>query len=114
MRGACDGHSGVASHEKYKSWCDEYFFLKHRDEPRGIGGIFYDYLNSAADSENSGWDADFASPETSARASSPSMPKSCAGISPRRGPAPTVTSSSCGVDAMSNSTCSTIAARFSV
>jgi coproporphyrinogen III oxidase len=60
MRGACDRHSGVASHEKYKSWCDEYFFLKHRDEPRGIGGIFYDYLNSAADSENSGWDADFA------------------------------------------------------
>ena len=60
MRGACDRHSGVAAYEKYKSWCDEYFFLKHRDEPRGVGGIFYDYLNSGGDSENSGWDADFA------------------------------------------------------
>jgi coproporphyrinogen III oxidase len=60
MRGACDRHAGVASHEKYKAWCEEYFFLKHRNEPRGIGGIFYDYLESAGDSASSGWDADFA------------------------------------------------------
>jgi coproporphyrinogen III oxidase len=53
MRSACDAHAAVAPYDKYKKWCDEYFFLKHRDEPRGIGGIFYDYLETD-------WDATFA------------------------------------------------------
>jgi len=54
MRAACDAHARVAPYEKYKRWCDEYFYLRHRREMRGIGGIFYDYLDSAD------WEADFA------------------------------------------------------
>ncbi len=46
MKTACDGHAEIAPYDKYRKWCDEYFFLKHRNEPRGIGGIFYDYLES--------------------------------------------------------------------
>jgi coproporphyrinogen III oxidase len=54
MRAACDAHAAVAPYDKYKTWCDEYFYLKHRKEPRGIGGIFYDWHDSGD------WDADFA------------------------------------------------------
>ena len=60
MKAACDRHAPIAPYGKFKDWCDEYFFLKHRNEPRGVGGIFYDYLNSAGDPENSGWEDDFA------------------------------------------------------
>jgi coproporphyrinogen III oxidase len=53
MRAPCDAHKKVADYDKFKKWCDDYFFLKHRNEMRGIGGIFYDYL------END-WDETFA------------------------------------------------------
>jgi coproporphyrinogen III oxidase len=54
MKSACDAHAKVASYEKNKKWCDEYFFLKHRQEPRGIGGIFFDWHDSGD------WEADLA------------------------------------------------------
>lgn len=53
-KAACDAHAAIAPYDKYKAWCDEYFWLKHRDEPRGIGGIFYDYQDTGD------WEADFA------------------------------------------------------
>ena len=42
---ACDPF-GDKVYEEYKKWCDEYFFLKHRNEPRGVGGLFFDDLNT--------------------------------------------------------------------
>jgi coproporphyrinogen III oxidase len=53
LRAACDRHD-PQWYERYKARCDEYFFLPHRNEPRGVGGIFYDHHNSGD------WERDFA------------------------------------------------------
>jgi coproporphyrinogen III oxidase len=50
---ACAGYDQT-SYDRFKAWCDKYFFLKHRGEPRGAGGIFFDYLDSGD------WERDFA------------------------------------------------------
>ncbi len=52
-KAACDKHD-PDYYEKYKKWCDEYFYIKHRNTARGEGGIFYDQLNSG------NWEDDFA------------------------------------------------------
>ena len=54
LRSACELHPGVGDFPRFKDWCDEYFVLKHRGEPRGVGGIFYDWLDSGD------WARDFA------------------------------------------------------
>ena len=53
LKAACDRHD-TGYYDRFKAWCEEYFFLKHRNEPRGAGGIFFDYLDSA------NWERDFA------------------------------------------------------
>jgi coproporphyrinogen III oxidase len=49
----CQEHDATY-YDRFKKWCDEYFYLAHRGEPRGVGGIFFDYINSGD------WETDFA------------------------------------------------------
>ena len=51
LKKSCDQHN-KNYYKKYKKWCDQYFFLEHRNEPRGIGGIFFDY-------KKKNWSKDF-------------------------------------------------------
>lgn len=53
FKGACDAHDSTY-YPKFKEWCDRYFYLPHREEARGVGGIFYDNLDTGD------WDKDFA------------------------------------------------------
>jgi len=53
LKAACDKHD-AGYYPKFKEWCDTYFYLPHRQEPRGVGGIFYDRHDTGS------WDADFA------------------------------------------------------
>lgn len=53
LRAACDAHD-PGYHARFKAWCDEYFYIPHRHEPRGVGGIFFDDLSG------DDWEADFA------------------------------------------------------
>ena len=53
FKAACDAHP-PGDYDKFKKWCDDYFFIPHRGETRGVGGIFYDYLDTGD------WQADFA------------------------------------------------------
>ena len=51
LKKTCDRHN-KKYYKKYKKWCDQYFYLKHRNEARGIGGIFFDY-------KKQNWEKDF-------------------------------------------------------
>lgn len=58
MQGACEAHD-PAYYPRFKAWADEYFFIPHRGRARGVGGIFYDDLNTAGGAGDS-WEGDFA------------------------------------------------------
>jgi coproporphyrinogen III oxidase len=52
-KGACDAHD-PSFYPRFKAWCDQYFFITHRNEPRGVGGLFFDYLGAGAEATGGG------------------------------------------------------------
>ncbi|MCB2120858.1 MAG: oxygen-dependent coproporphyrinogen oxidase [Rhodobacteraceae bacterium] len=66
LRAACDAHD-PAYYDRFKAWADEYFFVPHRGRARGVGGIFYDDLNTGD------WEADFAFTQSVGRAFLPAF-----------------------------------------
>ncbi|MDH3592594.1 MAG: oxygen-dependent coproporphyrinogen oxidase [Planctomycetota bacterium] len=89
-RATCERHGAVADYPAFRDWCDRYFFLPHRGERRGVGGIFFDYLDNTeevlafvADAGHSFLDA--YSPIVERRMSTPSTPEQRAWQELRRG-----------------------------
>ena len=104
LKAACDAHD-PAYYDRFKAWADEYFFVPHRGRARGVGGIFYDDLNTGD------WEADFAFTQDVGRAFLPAFLP----VTERRprhapGPRPTRTPSSSTAGSMPNTTWSTTAA----
>ena len=110
MEVACRGHA-IADYARYKAWCEEYFYLPHRKEMRGVGGIFYDYL-TPGDAEG-GWEAAFAFTQDVGRAFLEAYPEIVRGTLLRPGTTRTARSNWCVAGATWSSTCSTTAARCS-
>ena len=107
FQAACDAHH-PAYYPEFKAWCDRYFYLPHRNEPRGLGGIFYDHL------ERQGAEQDFAFTRDVGLAFLdvyPAIVRRRMDQSP--GPRPSGTTSSSGAGATWSSTCCTTVARCS-
>ena len=94
---ACARHD-ADYYPRFKAWCDRYFYLPHREEARGVGGIFYDDLNTGD------WEADFGFTRMSAAPSWRSTPQSCAAAWASPGPRNNARTSSPAAAAMSSST----------